>query len=158
MDNSQVNKPKRNILLTIIMIVEIIILFAMLLYASYLILGISVLKIAQKTTSNSSASTNKTSTSDCPAGKEGTNEQGEHYKVLGLEDISVDGQAYNLCCAQSSATNQEVKVCSDKANSVVVMYSKVNGQFILANEMFTRDGKKCTKYYQGSAKSGEICL
>lgn len=155
MENAGVEKTHNNALMIAVIVIEVLAIFGILLIAAYLFLNIQLVKSAQKSTSTSDTTT---SDADCPTGQERANEQRGSSKVLGKEKITVDRKALNLCCAVSATGGQETKVCSDKSNSVIVMYTKVNGQFVLANEMFSRDGKKCTKYYKDSAQSGEFCL
>jgi hypothetical protein len=72
--------------------------------------------------------------------------------------MTVGGKEVELCCATSESKEAQAKVCSDKNNNYTVIYSKVNGQYILGSEMYPQGQKRWIKTFKESGESAEICL
>jgi len=154
MDASRPEITRKNSLMIALVIIEAVVTVFMLAFAAYLAVKILYYRSMTKISNTFSGGT---TSDDCPAGKNGTS-AGADYKVLGKAKMTVGGKEVELCCATSESKEAQAKVCSDKNNNYTVIYSKVNGQYILGSEMYPQGQKRCIKTFKESGESAEICL
>lgn len=139
-------------LITALIVLESLVIFAMAIAAAYLAIEIKFPKVAETVTGVVSS----TAPTKCSGNQKGATADAT-YKLEGEENITVDGKKISMCCGSVEQSGTRSKVCSNQSNSYVVTYSLIGGKYILASEMYPKEGKSCIKSYQGT-KGTEICL
>ncbi|MFA5157773.1 MAG: hypothetical protein WC451_01085 [Patescibacteria group bacterium] len=154
MDVSRPEITKKNPSLIVLIIIEAVVIVFMFALAAYLAVKILYYRSMTKISDTLSGGT---TIDDCPAGQQGTSARAD-YKIEGREKFTFGGTELNLCCATANDKTTEAKVCSDKTNNYVVYFSRINGQFVMAMQMYPQGEKRCIKSFKESGENAEVCL